>query len=83
MRRARQHEASRRTGMRDRENRLFSLVLYFTDAEAAGWDGGEFRMLVLARWCQRERSRAWIARLHAPPHGQPGYRLLDRPSLDP
>lgn len=29
---------------RDRENRIFSLVLFFSDADAAGWKGGEFVM---------------------------------------
>ena len=29
---------------RDRENRIFSLVIYLTDAEAAGWAGGELIM---------------------------------------
>ena len=30
---------------RDRENRIFSMVLFFSDADAAGWAGGEFVML--------------------------------------
>ena len=36
---------SRQGPHRDRENRIFSMVLFFNDADAAEWAGGEFVML--------------------------------------